>query len=203
MALATGRLASARAGQLGPPGYRGPRTSLVSPSDPVPAYLAHHYAPGADTGPTDEGTSDDRADATFVERLTGRPGMRVPHFWLHRNSRRISVLDLFEDRPTLLTGDGGQQGEGDALAWEEAAWAVTRRYGWPLAVHAVGPRGRLRPEAPADGIGRLGLGPTGATLVRLDGFVAWRCPHASERREQDLLVACARALGHAELWAGP
>ena len=36
--------------------------------------------------------------------LDGRPGARAPHVWITRRGRRISTLDLFEGRLTVLAG---------------------------------------------------------------------------------------------------
>ena len=85
----------------------------------------------------------------------GRPGSRAPHVWLERDGRRISTLDLFGDDYVLLAGpDGG--------AWLGAA------KGLHVAVHQLG----------SDFAKAYGLGPSGASLVRPDGFVAWRAKTA-------------------------
>ena len=95
----------------------------------------------------------------------GRPGSRAPHLWLEREGRRISSLDLFGDSFVLLAGP-----EGDV--WRDAAKAAAVRFwGLPFDMVQVGtevadPEGRFA-EA-------YGLSSTGATLVRPDGFVAWR-----------------------------
>ena len=81
----------------------------------------------------------------------GRPGSRAPHVWLERNGGRISTLDLFGDDYVLLAGpDGG--------AWLDAS------KGLDIAAHQLG----------ADFAKAYGLGPSGASLIRPDGFVAWR-----------------------------
>ena len=43
--------------------------------------------------------------ATTGERAA--PGRRAPHAWLDVTGRRMSTLDLFDGRLTLLTGPGG------------------------------------------------------------------------------------------------
>jgi 2-polyprenyl-6-methoxyphenol hydroxylase-like FAD-dependent oxidoreductase len=82
----------------------------------------------------------------------GRPGSRAPHVWIRHDGARKSTLDLYGDGFVLMTGqDGG--------AWREAA------RGHDLVVHDMD-----GPELAA----AYGLERTGATLVRPDGFVAWR-----------------------------
>ena len=94
----------------------------------------------------------------------GRPGSRAPHLWLEQGGRRISSLDLFTGSFVLLAGPAGG-------AWVQAARAAAARLaGLPLTSHQVGhdvtdPGGFLQ---------AYGLTPAGTTLVRPDGFVAWR-----------------------------
>lgn len=102
----------------------------------------------------------------------GLPGTRAPHVVLERDGDRLSTLDLFGRTFTLLTGrDGG--------GWDGPAAEAARALGVELGVHHVGTPGGL-----ADPDGRLeelyGIGPTGASLVRPDGFVAWRAPDAAD-----------------------
>jgi 2-polyprenyl-6-methoxyphenol hydroxylase-like FAD-dependent oxidoreductase len=96
----------------------------------------------------------------------GRPGSRAPHVWLERDGKRISSLDLFGDGFVLLVGPDGE-------AWRGTDVAVAGRFEQtPFEIIRIGdevtdPEGRFA-EA-------YGLSPSGATLVRPDGFVAWRC----------------------------
>ncbi len=85
----------------------------------------------------------------------GRPGSRAPHVWVEREGGRVSTLDLFGGEYVLLAGpDGG--------AWLGAAKSLS------VAVHQLG----------ADFAKAYGLGLSGASLVRPDGFVAWRATTA-------------------------
>lgn len=68
-------------------------------------------------------------------RLTGEPGSRAPHMWLHRADTRISSLDLYERSLVLLSSGGG-----------DGAWHTAGRpshNGWPSrstrTASAVGP----------------------------------------------------------------
>lgn len=92
-------------------------------------------------------------------RTCGRPGARAPHVWLEQGGRRLSSLDLFGGSFVLLAASQGE-------AWCRAAERCPG-----LAAYCVG-------RDMADSAGRFaaayGLSPTGAALVRPDGFVGWR-----------------------------
>ena len=105
-------------------------------------------------------------NAATLPRLTCRPGARAPHGWLTRDGERISTLDLYEGRLTLLTGGVG-------AAWCEAAERVARMQGVPLMAHLIGPEGELQ-DADSDWGETYGIDEDGALLIRPDGFVAWR-----------------------------
>jgi putative polyketide hydroxylase len=95
----------------------------------------------------------------------GRPGTRAPHLWLQRRREQISTLDLFGRSFTLLAGPEGN-------AWTEAARDRAKELGIDLEVHKIGENGLTDPSGgfPA----AYGITPTGAVLVRPDGFVACR-----------------------------
>jgi hypothetical protein len=120
-----------------------------------------------------------------------RPGARAPHAWVARDGTRLSTLDLFGERFTLLAGGGG-------AAWCRAARAVAARLRVPLEAYAIGPAGDL-----GDPDGRwaavYGVEADGAVLVRPDGHVGWRAP----RSAADPPAEVARALGRILSGAGP
>ncbi|MFI5527164.1 FAD-dependent monooxygenase [Kitasatospora sp. NPDC051853] len=119
---------------------------------PAGAFAAE---PGADAGPFEE-----------PARPTGRPGARAPHLVLGGPHGPVSCLDLFGDGFVLLA-------DGAAGDWTERAVAGAGRLGVPLAVHRIGPDGEFTdPEGAFRA--RYGLPLGGASLVRPDGFVAWR-----------------------------
>jgi hypothetical protein len=99
------------------------------------------------------------------EELTGQPGTRVPHVWFERQGRRLSTLDLFDGRFVLLTGAGS--------TWAEAAEYAADQLGIQLAIFQIGAAADLHDTDGGWSI-RLGTTSDGATLVRPDGFVAWR-----------------------------
>jgi 2-polyprenyl-6-methoxyphenol hydroxylase-like FAD-dependent oxidoreductase len=141
--------------------------------------LGYRYpvdAPGAGDGDGDLFESPHEPSA--------RPGTRAPHVALRRDGAAVSTLDLVGRGFTLFTG-------ADATAWTEAATAVGDRAGVPVEAVALG----RDVEDEGGGCARLlGLGETGATLLRPDGFVAWRAAEAPADAAQALGDAVARAL---------
>jgi hypothetical protein len=112
----------------------------------------------------------------------GMPGTRAPHIYLQKGAERISVLDLFGRNFVLLTGP-------DANAWSECAAAAAREVRVPLDIHAIGEsRGKSVGNFPSQStmwldsggefLAGYGISPSGAVLVRPDGFVAWRAKAA-------------------------
>jgi 2-polyprenyl-6-methoxyphenol hydroxylase-like FAD-dependent oxidoreductase len=98
----------------------------------------------------------------------GRPGSRAPHVWLEKQGRRISTLDLFRGSFVLLAGAG-------ANGWPEAVRAAQARFsGLQIEVCRIG----RDVTDPPGFTTAFGIEPSGATLVRPDGFVAWRSASA-------------------------
>ena len=97
------------------------------------------------------------------------PGTRAPHLFLKKGNEQISTLDLFGRNFVLLTGP-------EANAWTESAAAAAKQLRVPLDTHAVGKVGLLDPTGEFEAA--YGISPTGAVLVRPDGFVAWRAKTA-------------------------
>ena len=129
-----------------------------------------------------EATEHVEPPATIGERAA--PGRRAPHAWLDVTGRRVSTLDLFDGRLTLLTGPGGSD-------WCAAA----DRSGLgdlPLAVLRFGPD---LPDPDGSLALRYGVGAHGAVLVRPDGFVAWRAQNPAGDRASLLRAAVDLATG--------
>ncbi len=104
---------------------------------------------------------------------SGRPGFRAPHVWL---DQCLSTIDLYHDAFTLVAGP----------EWDEAA----RTAGVALNV-------RHADERLLDAYGITG---TGASLVRPDGFVAWRTASLPPRPAQELRRVLALVLGRGHGW---
>ena len=92
----------------------------------------------------------------------GRPGSRAPHVWINSGGRQISTLDLYRGAFVLLAGERGQ-------AWVDAAAGVAAGFaGLSMETHLIG----------AEVADAYGITAAGASLVRPDGFIAWRSPSA-------------------------
>ncbi len=119
-------------------------------------------------GAMDFGVTYDTAEPEPLEP-PGRPGLavvtgrRAPHAWIHLpGGRRLSTLDLFVGRLTLVTGPEHEE-------WSAAAAALTGPA--PVTVVALG----VDVPDPDGSTARLyGVASGGAVLVRPDGHVVWR-----------------------------
>lgn len=172
--LAGDALLDSYVAERGPLGRALAARSLVQerqPDDGLPTDLGRTYRSPV--------IADDGAAPARGHVRTARPGERAPHVWVRRNGRRASVLDLFEDRMTVLTGPGG-------AGWGQGHHAV------PLQVLVAGrdlpdPRGALAAA--------YRLGPGSAVLVRPDGIVAWRHDGLCDDPGATLTRAVDTALG--------
>jgi hypothetical protein len=124
-------------------------------------------------------------DAAGVRPGAGaRPGARAPHVWVERDGARVSLLDLYDGRLTIVTGPGG-------TAWRGAVAEMTP-HGLPIQVVELG-RDVADPEGTA--AERYRVTATSAVLVRPDGHVAARLRGTSSRAAEILRDAVDRALG--------
>jgi putative polyketide hydroxylase len=103
------------------------------------------------------------ADAVTDYVPCGRPGHRAPHLWVTVNGQRMSTLDLFTERFTLLCGS-----EPDAWTSFEHADVDIVCLGDP-SFESV-----------------YGIGSDGCVLVRPDGHVAYRAVHAPTHAQREL-----------------
>ena len=124
----------------------------------------------------------DSADgAVYVDPRAshGALGTRAAHLWLDRDGERISTLDLFGAGFVLLGGP-------DADPWLQAAGEAG------IAAHRVGAPGLADPDDAFPSA--YGITPSGAVLVRPDGFVAWRAGGGEGASAQALTEALDTAL---------
>ncbi|MFE9253821.1 FAD-dependent oxidoreductase [Streptomyces sp. NPDC006879] len=121
-----------------------------------------------------------------------RPGCRAPHLRLLHEGREISALDLFRDRPVLLTGP-------DNEPWTSVARVVGRELGVPLGVYGVGVELKDLDDRWPE---LYGVTSSGAVLVRPDGVVAWRCAEPTEFPRNTLRSALERLTGRAPVHRG-
>lgn len=126
-----------------------------------------------------DGTTPPAVEDSYADYLpSATPGCRAPHLWL--GGDRLSILDLFGPRFTLLTTTEGSD-------WLRAAG----RPDLPLAAFAIGAPGLES----GDFLPLYGIGPDGAVLVRPDGYVAWRSPVAAPDPEAVLYRVLTQILG--------
>lgn len=119
-------------------------------------------------------------------RTHGRPGSRAPHVWMTHAGRRVSTLDLIGNF-VLFAGPDGEE-------WLRAAAALPERFaGMPLDAFRV-------EHDLTDSSGKFcdsyGITRAGASLVRPDGFIAWRRPAGVTDPRSVLREALARALSN-------
>ncbi|WP_316574203.1 FAD-dependent monooxygenase [Nocardia canadensis] len=120
------------------------------------------------------------ADGVATDPIgTAVVGARLPHVWTRYDQATISTLDLLGPWFTVIAGAAGSSW---ATATAEAAGQI------PIRAFVVGRELDLDP-------GRLGIGTTGAVLVRPDGHIAWLTDRASETPVTDLTLALRGALG--------
>ena len=111
-------------------------------------------------------------------------GRRAPHAWVEQEGRRVSTLDLFDGRFTVVTGRDGHD-------WRVAAMAAAATT--PIAALSLGaelgdPDGELAE--------RYGLTDQGVVLIRPDGHVVWGCSELPERPTDRLADVLRLATGH-------
>ncbi len=112
------------------------------------------------------------------------PGARAPHAWVEREGRRSSMLDLYGDRLTLVTGPDGS-------GWRAAAHELAAH---DLPVVAV-QLGRDVADPSGTAARAYALTDGAAVLVRPDGHIAWRADAPSSLPLPELAAAVHSALG--------
>ncbi len=109
------------------------------------------------------GAGDELPPALRPDQWRGQPGTRAPHLWVDQGGERRSLLDFLQPGWVLLTGNP---------AWRGISVDIGRRLG--LAIRCVVGDEDFRTSRPAALREAFGLNPDGASLIRPDGFVAWR-----------------------------
>ena len=139
----------------------------------------------------DPGYIDDGSLDIDPRQSRGLPGTRAPHVELSHNGTSMSTLDLYVGEFVLMAGPQG-------AAWADAAAAAASQVGVDVVSHIVGGdlvdrSGEFAAEPFATA---YGIGPSGASLVRPDGYVAWRAsdhtPDAADRLTTALRHVLAR-----------
>jgi hypothetical protein len=130
----------------------------------------------------DESYEDDGGLDIDPRQSHGLPGTRAPHVELSRDGKTISTLDLYMGEFVLMSGpDGGE--------WSQAAAQAAEQLGIEVISYTVG-------ERSSSFCVTYGIGSSGASLVRPDGYVAWRAerytPDAADRLSAALEQVLAR-----------
>jgi len=110
-----------------------------------------------------------RVESSVSEyRPTGYPGARAPHVWLkNAQGSAFSTIDLYNGGFILFAA-------GDGQGWMAAAAAAAKALSAPLTSFVIGAPGYVQRSEDAKWEALVGVGPTGALLVRPDGHVGAR-----------------------------
>ncbi|QRN98683.1 FAD-dependent monooxygenase [Archangium violaceum] len=115
------------------------------------------------------------------EQWAGQPGTRAPHLWMFQGDERVSTLDLFQRTWVLLAEDE---------RWCSAAARVGEQLGIEVRCLRIGVD--VRPSDEEAFRTAFGLGTGGASLIRPDGYVAWRAIELPEEPLRSLGEALGR-----------
>jgi putative polyketide hydroxylase len=143
---------------------------------------------------------DDGAPDIDPRRSFALPGTRSPHVELRRGGGTISTLDLYGRGFVLMAAADGAE-------WALAAAQASSALNVPITTHVVarpGDDGELRDLPPHRRTAGLlfsrtfpeahGIEPSGAVLVRPDGYVGWRAPRHSADAPTRLTAALRQLL---------
>jgi putative polyketide hydroxylase len=137
------------------------------------------------------GAGADLPPAKKPDEWKGQPGTRAPHLWVERDGERISTLDLFQRGWVLLGADG---------VWREAVAQASSRLAIPVELVHIG--NDIIPPDNNEFLDSFGIGVSGASLVRPDGYVAWRAVEQPGNPGHALTAALAQAASSARALEG-
>jgi putative polyketide hydroxylase len=150
------------------------------------------------------GAGEELPSALRPERWAGQPGTRAPHLWGSTRGEQVSTLDLLQRDWMLVTEDGrwcdaaalagaqwgirleslhigGAVGDVGPSLSPPTFGAQTLTLDTPIEQIVAEPEAKIVLDANLPAIRRheafrraFGIGPAGASLVRPDGYVAWR-----------------------------
>jgi len=126
--------------------------------DPVAIELGELYRSSAVLG-----AGPELPDARRPDEWRGQPGSRAPHLVVQRGGREASTLDFFGRSWVLVSSDP---------RWSEAARAMHAQVG--IHVEPIDVDRGLSQEDRGALLHAFGIDGKGATLVRPDGYIAWR-----------------------------
>ena len=123
------------------------------------------------------GKQADLPNAQLPDEWSGQPGTRAPHVWIEQNGRPMSTLELFDYDWTLVAADS---------AWGVALGAS------PQAKHVEAKFVHVTEQAFLEA---FGVTSRGCSLVRPDGYIAWRSEVMAER-PVDAIEGALRIASH-------
>lgn len=118
--------------------------------------------------------------AARPDQWSGQPGTRAPHLWATVEDDKRSTLDLIAQDWILLSRDD---------RWRAATSHATERLGIAVGFTQIG--ADVEFDQPREFEYAYGIEPTGATLIRPDGYIAWRARTAPWDPAQALVSALA------------
>ncbi|MBU8899109.1 FAD-dependent oxidoreductase [Corallococcus sp. M34] len=128
------------------------------------------------------GAAAELPPARRPEEWAGQPGTRAPHLWVRQDEARRSTLDLLQRGWVLFSEDP---------AWASAATHAAQAVGLPVACLHLGTT--VQPEDLSAFRTAYGVSPRGATLIRPDGYIAWRAMDLPASPAEALTEALATA----------
>jgi 2-polyprenyl-6-methoxyphenol hydroxylase-like FAD-dependent oxidoreductase len=127
------------------------------------------------------GAGEELPPALRPDQWAGQPGTRAPHLWVTSDGQRLSTLDLFQRSWVLLAEDE---------RWRDAAARAGDALGMGIGFVRVGVD--VAPPTPEAFRAAFGVTKTGASLIRPDGYVAWRSEELPSESSDALLAALAQ-----------
>ena len=110
------------------------------------------------------GAGNDLPPAKVPDAWDGQPGSRAPHAHLKKGGKPISSLDLFGKTWVVLSGDE---------SWRSCVAKVAEKTGIACVFVCIGQD--VNEEGDEGSLSQLfGIGVRGASLIRPDGFIAWK-----------------------------
>ncbi|KAL4894056.1 FAD binding domain-containing protein [Aspergillus ambiguus] len=135
------------------------------------------------------GVSDDLPLARKPDEWAGQPGTHIPHFWVQKNDKALSIQDLIGRVHWALVSVEKE--------WSEVvAWVNARS---PVQVKCVQIGGDVDIADVESFCRAMGLSDQGASLIRPDGYIAWRTkdmPSEPLRVLHEVLSQVAFTKGH-------
>jgi putative polyketide hydroxylase len=128
------------------------------------------------------GVGADLPPARRPDQWLGQPGTRAPHLPVRIEGVDRSPLDLFQRGWVLLSEDRD---------WGDTTVAATRALGVDVRFVLIGQE--VTTDRPGSFGSAYGLEPDGASLIRPDGYVAWRSVSAPQDRAPALIDALTAA----------